>query len=147
MSSSEVLERLIAVCIDSEKRYQHAANDVGKQELEQLFNRQAAARKRDADELQLYRERIYGESKESGTFSGMIDRMAMDFNVAMSMGDTGVVDWCKQNGQAVISEYEKALSENLPSDARAIVGKQLKENRAAVDQLEHVLQTYGGPRS
>lgn len=147
MTSSEVLDRLIAVCVDSEKRYQHAAGDVGKQEFEQLLNRQAQARHRDADELQAYRARTNGMASQSGTFGGMVDRLAMDFNVAMSMGDTGVVNWCKQDLKAVIREYEKALSENLPANARAAVAKQLAGNRAALDQLDDVLQAYGGPRS
>lgn len=147
MTSSEVLDRLIAVCVDSEKRYLHAADDVGKQEFEQLLNRQAQARHRDAAELERYRTGTNGASRESGTFAGMVDRIAMDFNVAMSMGDTGVVDWCKQDLKAVIGEYEKALSENLPAEALAAVTRQLAGNRAALVELDDVLRAYGGPRS
>ena len=93
MTTTETLDHLIKACIDSEKRYRSAANDVGKAKLEQFFNQQADARKRSADELSFERQRVGGgNGEESGTWSGLADRAAMDFSVVMSMGDTGVVD-------------------------------------------------------
>ena len=59
-STQEILDHLIEVCVDSEKRYRSAANDVGKVKLEQFFNQQADARKRSADELAVERQRLGG---------------------------------------------------------------------------------------
>jgi len=147
MNPIEVLDHLIEICIDSEDRYRSAARDVGKANLEQFFNQQAAARKRNADELDLERKRLGGGGEESGTVSGFMDRAAMDFNVIMSMGDTGVVEWCRKDAQSAIDEYQKALTEQLPLTARAAVTWQLTQNRATLASLEKVLRTYGGPRS
>ncbi len=147
MKPIEVLDHLIEICIDSEDRYRSAASDVGKANLEQFFNQQAAARKHNADDLDLERKRLGGVGEESGTFSGFVDRAAMDFNVIMSMGDTGVVEWCRKDAQSAIDEYEKALAEELPLTARAAVTLQQVQNRATLASLEKVLRTFGGPRS
>ena len=147
MTKLETLDHLVKICVDSAERYRRAAADVSKEKLVQFFQQQEAARRRDADELNLERERRGGEGeksgKESGSVGGFIDRTAMDLSVAMSKGDTGVVDWCRQD---VIAEYEKALRE-ADGTARATLERQLAENRATLAALEKVLLPYGGARS
>ena len=147
MTTAEILDHLIEVCVDSEERYRSAANDVGKAKLEQFFNQQAAARKRSADELDVERKRLGGNGHESGTLGGLMDRTAMDFSVVMSMGDTGVVDWCREDEEKVIAEYEKALANNFVPATRKKIEDQLAQSRATLAGLEKVLKAYGGPRS
>jgi uncharacterized protein (TIGR02284 family) len=150
MTKLETLDHLVKTCVDSAERYRRAAADVSKEKLVQFFQQQEAARRRDADELNLERERRGGEGeksgKESGSVGGFIDRTAMDLSVVMSKGDTGVVDWCRQDVKDVIAEYEKALRE-ADGTARAVLERQLAENRATLAALEKVLLPYGGPRS
>ena len=55
MNEIEILDRLINVCIDSQKRYEHAAGDVGRLDLEKFFRRQAAERASAAKELEALR--------------------------------------------------------------------------------------------
>ena len=147
MTTREILDHLIQVRVDSEKRYRSAANDVGKAKLEQFFNQQADARKRSADALNVERQRLGGNGEESGTLGGLVDRAAMDFSVVMSMGDTGVVDWCREDEEKVIAEYEKALAHDFPAATRKKIEDQLAQSRATLAGLEKVLQAYGGPRS
>ena len=108
-------------------------------------------RRRHADELNLERKRLGGEGeqsgKESGSVAGFLDRAEMDLNVVMSMGDTGVVDWCRQDAKDVIAEYEKALQQGFPDTTRATLERQLSENRATLAALEKILKPYGHPRS
>jgi uncharacterized protein (TIGR02284 family) len=151
VTNLETLDNLIKICVDSAERYRRAASDVGKEKLVQFFQGQEAVRRRDADELNAERQRLGGQGerpgKESGSVSGFIDRAEMDLNVVMSMGDTGVVDWCRQDVKDVIVEYEKALRD-VPATTRAILERQLSENRATLAALEKILQPYGGhPRS
>ena len=121
MTKLETLDNLVKICVDSAERYRRAAADVGKEKLVQFFNRQEAARRRQADELNVERKRMGGEGevpgKESGSVGGFIDRTEMDLNVVMSMGDTGVVEWCREDANKVIAEYEKALA------ARGVSGR------------------------
>jgi uncharacterized protein (TIGR02284 family) len=147
MHTLEILDHLIEVCVDSEKRYRSAASDVGKAQLEQFFNQQADARKRSAGELNFERKRIGGNGNESGTWSGLADRTAMDLSVVMSMGDTGVVDWCREDEENVIAEYEKALAHDFLPATRTKLESQLAQSRATLANLEQVLQVYGGARS
>ena len=151
MTNLETLDNLVKICVDSAERYRRAAADVGKEKLVQFFHRQEAVRRRDADELNLERQQLGGEGerpgKESGSVAGFIDRAEMDLNVVMSMGDTGVVDWCRQDAKDVIAEYEKALRQDFPDTTRATLERQLSENRATLSALEKILQPYGHPRS
>jgi uncharacterized protein (TIGR02284 family) len=147
MYPEPILDQLITSCIDSQKRYHHAALDVGKEYLSRFFNQQSEARKHAADELQAQRERLGGKAQESGSVAGLLDRTAMDFNVVMSMGDTGVVEWCRKDAEVASAEYGKALAANPPPEIRSILERQLSEVRATVHSLESVLREYGGPKS
>jgi uncharacterized protein (TIGR02284 family) len=148
MSPVEILDRLIEICVDSEKRYQHAANDVGRDDLESFFNQQAANRKAAADQLQAERSRLGVVKEESGTFGGLVDRAEMDLSVVMSKGDSGVVEWCREDAEKTATEYKKALSSgDLPAPLRPMIERQLTAVRATISELERVLRTYGGPRS
>src|SRR5580693_5018906 len=110
MNPEKNLDRLISVAVDGRKRYHHAALDVGKEYLARFFNRQSDLRKRHADELQAERNRRGIKKDESGSVGGALDTAAMDFSVVMSMGDTGVVDCCRQDAEAAAQEYQKALT-------------------------------------
>jgi len=147
MNPEPNLDRLISICVDSQKRYQHAALDVGKEYLARFFNQQAEARERAANELQVQRERLGAKAPASGSVAGLVDRVAMDFNVVMSMGDTGVVEWCRKDAEAASTEYDNALAENPPPEIRSLLERQLGEIRKTVGGLEAVLQEYGGPKS
>ena len=70
----------------------------------------------------------------------------MDLSVVMSKGDTGVVEWCREDALKVSAEYEKALRD-IDSTSRALLERQLAENRATLASLDKVLKPYGHPRS
>ncbi len=147
MKEMETVDRLINICVDSQKRYEHAASDVGRADLDQFFKRQAQTRMKAASELQRYRGELNGDHKENGSWAGAVDRVAMDFSVVMSMGDSGVVEWCRKDSEEVIAEYQKALAANLSPGVREIVQRQLRESETTMVALEEVLREYGGPRS
>ena len=147
MNLEKTLDRLIAVSVDSQKRYHHAALDVGKEYLAQFFNQQSALRKSHADELQAERDKLGKHKSESGSMGGILDTAAMDFSVVMSMGDTGVVNWCRKDAEAAAKEYQRELVQNPPPHIRAILERHAHEILAAAGNLEKVLQEYGGPRS
>lgn len=146
----ERLDSLIKTCIDSAEEYRRAAADVGKEKLVRFFAQQEAARRCDADELNWVRRQLGGKAEksgeESGSVGGLIDRTAMDLSVVMSKGDTGVVDWCRQDAKDVIAEYQRAIP-NFSGPARATLERQLAGNRATLVALERVLRPYGRPRS
>jgi uncharacterized protein (TIGR02284 family) len=142
------MDRLAAVCIDSEKRYRHAANDVSRDDLVEFFNRQAEIRGNAARELQAARPHDGAAKEESGTFAGLLDRVEMDLSVVMSKGDSGVIDWCREDAKEVAGEYENALrNPELPPGMRPTLEHQLVAVRDAVAELERLLRAYGGPRS
>jgi uncharacterized protein (TIGR02284 family) len=147
MSPNKTLDRLISVSVDSEKRYHHAARDVGKEYLARFFNEQSDTRKRHADVLQGERNKFGADKNGTGSVAGALNTAAMDFNVVMSMGDTGVIEWCRKDAEAAAGEYQRALTDNLAPQLRSILERQVGEIRATVSNLEQVLREYGGPRS
>src|SRR5262249_20273663 len=101
-----------------------------------------------AEDLRLERVRIAGgDGAEHGTLAGFADRAALDFSVVMSKGDTGVIEWCREDDEAVIAEYEKALAQTLPDNVRLMLERQLERVRGAVGKLEGILSVFGKPRS
>jgi uncharacterized protein (TIGR02284 family) len=151
MTKLETLDHLVKICVDSAERYRRAAADVGKEKLVQFFNQLEAERRRHADELNVEREWLGGEGeksgKESGSVGGFIDRKAMDLSVVMSMGDTGVINWCREDARSVIAEYEKALEQEFSNMTRGTLERQLAENQDTLAALESALKPYGKPRS
>ena len=147
MSPEKTLDRLISVSVDSQKRYHHAALDVGKEYLARFFNEQSETRKRHADMLQGERNKLGADKDGSGSVAGALNTAAMDFNVVMSMGDTGVVEWCRKDAEAAAGEYQQALAEIPAPQLHGILERQVGEIRATVASLEQVLREYGGPRS
>jgi uncharacterized protein (TIGR02284 family) len=148
MTPVETLDHLIEISVDSEKRYRHAANDVGRSDLEDFFNRQAANRKAAADELEAERSRLGVVKEESGTFAGLVDRTEMDLSVVMSKGDSGIVEWCQEDAEKAAAEYQKALSiPDLPPSLRPKLERQLAAVGNTISELQRVLRAYGGPRS
>jgi uncharacterized protein (TIGR02284 family) len=148
MGQIETLDHLIGVCIDSEKRYRHAASDVGRDDLESFFKKQAEVRKMAGDQLQAERKRLGVDKEESGTFAGFADRIEMDLSVIHSMGDSGVVEWCLEDAKKVEAEFRDALNgTDLPPQSRLIVERELAAVRGTISELERVLRAYGGPRS
>ena len=143
MNIVDILDRLIAVSIDSEKRYRHAAKDVERTSLEKFFQRQALTRKAAADELSAERMKIKGGANEHGTLTGFADRTALDFSVVMSKGDTGVIEWCREDDEQVSAEYEKALAEKPPERVRLMLERQLMQVCSAVGKLEDTLSVFG----
>ena len=147
MDIVDTLDRLIAVSIDSERRYRHAAKDVERTSLEKFFQWQARNRKAAADELNAERMKVRNGANEHGTLTGLADRTALDFSVVMSKGDTGVMEWCREDDEQVLAEYEKALAEKLPAPVRLMLERQLEQVRSAVGRLEATLSVFGKPRS
>ena len=143
----ETLDRLISVAVDSEHRYRHANLDVSRERLGRFFAAKADARKLMADELEAQREHLGIHKSEHGTLGGVLKRIEMEINVQMSMGDTGIVEWCRKEAEDVIEEYQKALAQNLPPQLRSVVERQLAEVRSTVDSMDKELALYGGPRS
>ena len=147
MKEIDALDKLIDLCVDSQKRYEHAADDVGRQDLEKFFRQRAKSVMIAAEQLRMERAQFTKEPNGNGTWAETVDRAAMDFSVAMSMGDSGVVEWCRKDSEQLIREYDRALAEPLSPRVREIVQGQRAEAERTIAALEEVLREYGGPRS
>ena len=58
-----------------------------------------------------------------------------------------MVEWCKEDDEAVKAEYEKALAADLPQHLRLMIQSQYARITNAVHSLEEVISIFGEPRS
>jgi uncharacterized protein (TIGR02284 family) len=148
MSKAEkTLNELVQFSIDAQKRYRNAADHASISELEVFLRAQSERRQAAAVELQGAILRMGGEPRDSGTLKGDIERLGIDASVAMSMGDSGLVDWCRDEAENLEEHYQEALSEDLPLESRTIVARQAAALRETIGELDGILAAYGGPRS
>jgi len=144
MNRLEILDHLIKVCADSAERYRRAAADVRDEKFVQFFSRQESARRFHAGELNTERKYLVGSADtvhDARSLGGFIDRIAMDLNVVMNIGDAGVISWCRDDAREIIAEYEKALKENYPESTRSKLEHQHMQNRNILAALEKVMSS------
>jgi hypothetical protein len=72
--------------------------------------------------------------QEWGNVGGFVERTAMDLSAVFSKGDTRLVEWCRQDVEDVIAEYEKVV-QGFAGTRRSTLERQLAENRATLAAL------------
>lgn len=147
IKSEETLNGLVQLCIDAQKRYRTAADQASTHELEVFLRAQSEQCQAAAVDLQSAIFKMGAEPENSGTLKGDIERIGIDASVAMSMGDSGLVNWCREEGEKLNRRYQQALLDDLPPVSRSIVAKQAATLRESIEELNRILAAYGGPRS
>jgi uncharacterized protein (TIGR02284 family) len=111
----------------------------GEAALAQTFRDLGAQRGRLSDELQQIAATYGDHIDESGTVAAKVHRgwMAVKDTLAGSDPD-GVLDAAEQGEDHAVSEYEKALTQDISPEFKAVLGRQLDEVRAAHDQVKQL---------
>jgi uncharacterized protein (TIGR02284 family) len=132
-----VLEDLIETCKDGQKGYQDAAEHAKRTDLKTFFNEQRLERGRFAEELRQEQTRL-GEpnKKPTGSVSGAMHRAWIDTKVALGGGDKTILESVEAGEDNAKANYQKALSESLPSNVAEIVRRQAGSVQKAHDQVK-----------
>jgi uncharacterized protein (TIGR02284 family) len=108
----------------------------GEAALSQSFRDLGAKRSQMSDELQRIAATYGDHIDESGTVAAKAHRGWMAVKDAISGSDPkGVLDAAEQGEDHALSEYEKALTEDISPEFRTVLERQLVEVRAAHDQV------------
>ena len=109
----------------------------GEATLAGTFRELGASRARLADELQAIAASYGDQIDESGSLAAKAHRGWMAVKDAIAGSDPdGVLDAAEQGEDHAVSEYEKALGEDISPEFKAVVERQLTEVRAAHDQVK-----------
>jgi uncharacterized protein (TIGR02284 family) len=132
---------LIEVCNERILGYRKAAEEVKDIELEALFERYALQTQSFVKELIPFSDQINAE--EVGTrFVGDAWRIWMDMKSALTNGGRESMLGAAITGEeAAIRSYENNLEENLPTEVRNIIFRQLGEIKSTYETLKSMKST------
>ena len=109
----------------------------GEAALAQTFRELGAKRGQLSDELQKIAASYGDHIDESGTVAAKVHRGWMAVKDALSGSDPdAVLDAAEQGEDHAVSEYEKALTEDISPEFKSVLQRQLTEVRAAHDQVK-----------
>lgn len=136
-TDARVTKDLIETLEDGVKGFESAAQKLeesGRSEVAREFRRFGEQRRKFSTELEALAARYGDDIDESGSVAGAIHRGWMAVKDALSGDDIeGVLDAAEQGEDHAVSEYEKALAENISAELRSTVTRQFQEVKQAHD--------------
>jgi uncharacterized protein (TIGR02284 family) len=136
-----VLNDLIQVSKDGEREFHDCAEKVADPELLNFFTKTSQRCAEGAAMLQEEVNRLGGEPKTEGSFSGAAHRMWSNLKTAVAGNDKdSILKACEIGEQHAVEAYDKALQEDLPADIRAMVEMQHQGVVANRDRVHNLLQ-------
>jgi uncharacterized protein (TIGR02284 family) len=139
MKNKEVVSdvnHLLEVCNERIKGYQNAAKNVKDAELKSVFEKYAQQTKKFEQELLPFSD--YSSPDEAGTrVISDTWRVWMDMKAALTDGSReSMVNASITGEENAISNYEDTLDDDLPSDLRVIIERQLSEIKSAYNHIK-----------
>jgi uncharacterized protein (TIGR02284 family) len=120
----DLIKDLIQTCKDGETGYLHAAGIATDPQLKAYFSEQSLERARFGQELRAEAERLGDKPEASGSVSAVLHRVWFETKATIGLGDQSILNSVEQGEDRAKSDYQKALSGQLPSDLRAIIQRQ-----------------------
>ena len=135
--------------------YRVVASNAKNRALKVLFQTFSQQRHNFKDEIFSEIERLGGQSRPTSSILGMIHRGRIDIFATLTIGDENVEKMLLKEvmlGERVaVRAYARTLNQDLPDETRALVERQFREVRKAVDEMQllrgangkrHVLRLY-----
>lgn len=129
---------LIETLKDGQEGFRQASEAVKDSQLKSLFSEYSLQRSKFAGELQS-EARSLGESDPETTSStaGALHRAWINLKSAITnQDDHAILAECERGEDSAVSEYKKAMEEELPSTLREIISRQYTDVKAAHDRVK-----------
>lgn len=140
MSDDEVcdtLNDLLESCRDGEFGFRECAEHTKAQDIKTLLTRHAAECQEAGYELLTLVKQWGGKPEEGGTLSGALHRGWVSVRGTLSgYTDLAMLDECERGEDAALARYRKALKQNLPMAAKAVVERQAQGAQRNHDQIK-----------
>ncbi len=119
------LNKLIETCKDGEAGFKVCAEDIKRPDIKQLFTQRSRQCAEAAEELQRAVLEFGGQPEDSTSIGADLHRRWVDLKSLVTGKDEATILNEAERGEDVAKErYSEALSQDLPTDIRAIVQRQ-----------------------
>jgi uncharacterized protein (TIGR02284 family) len=136
------LNDLIETCRDGENGFRTAAGAVKDHHVKALFERFARQRAEMVRELQEEVRKLGGNPDNSGSVSATLHRGWMNLKSLVTGADDNALIAEAERGEDIAKAvFQKALKENLPAGARALVEQQAAIVLTAHDEVRKLEKT------
>lgn len=133
----DVLNNLIQISHDGEYGFKACAEQVDSASLKQVFTERAAQCAQAANELSQWVRAQGGEPKEGGTAGGALHRGWVHVKGTVGAdSEVSMLEEAERGEDAALAAYRKALKEELPSDVRALIERQIQGTQQNHDQIK-----------
>jgi uncharacterized protein (TIGR02284 family) len=144
-NDASVTKDLLQTLEDGRAGYEKGAEKLDSTDAPELaptFRKYRDQRAAFAIELRSLAQQYGDQLDESGSVAGTLHRSWLSLKDALSGSKPdGVLDAAEQGEDHAVSEYEKALDEDISPELRAVVQRQLTEIRAAHDDVKALRTT------
>src|SRR5260370_29486319 len=130
------LNNLIETCKDGENGFRTAAAGGKDGELKMLFDTYSRQRAKFAAALQDEIRVLGGDPEKSGSTAAVLHRGWINIKSTVTGQDeAAVISECERGEDSAVRNYEDALKENLPADAKSTVQRQFAQVKEAHDRI------------
>lgn len=132
----DTLNNLLEICRDGEYGFTESAEHTKTQEVKSVFLQRAGDCRSAATELQQLILEMGGEPEEGGTVSGAMHRGWVAVKGSLSgYSDIDMLEECERGEDVALAQYRKALKQDLPMQAKAVVERQAQGTQRNHDQI------------
>ena len=132
----DTLNNLLEICRDGEFGFTESAEHTKTQEVKSVFLQRAGDCRSAAAELQQLIIEMGGEPEEGGTVSGAMHRGWVAVKGSLSgYSDIDMLEECERGEDVALAQYRKALKQDLPMQAKAVVERQAQGTQRNHDQI------------
>jgi uncharacterized protein (TIGR02284 family) len=132
------INSLIETLKDGQEGFKQASEGVKDSNLKSLFNEYSQQRSRFVTELQNEAKNLGEfEPEEGSSAAGAMHRAWINLKSVVTSGDDhAILAECERGEDVAVSEYEKALEEDISSPVREIISRQFSEVKSAHDRIK-----------
>ena len=135
----DTLNNLLEICRDGEFGFTESAEHTKTQEVKTVFLQRAGDCRSAATELQELISEMGGEPDEGGTVSGAMHRGWVAVKGSLSgYSDIDMLEECERAEDVALAQYRKALKQDLPMRAKAVVERQAQGTQINHDQIRNL---------
>lgn len=143
----DTLNDLLESCRDGEYGFRECSEHTKAVDVKTVFNQRAGDCRSAASELRQLIIELGGEPDEGGTVSEALHRGWVSVKGTLSgYSDYDMLDECERAEDVALARYRKALKQNLPMHAKAVVERQAQGAKTNHDQIKAMRDAHKANR-
>lgn len=141
-SMTEVLNRMLRTCYDSQQGYKAAAEHISSSIISKLLNDYSVQRGRYANELIDEILKYCGAPVAADGIVQNVKRGWQNLTDVLNKKDVNaIIHECRKGDEAAMDQYEQILAENLPPMTKSMLMKHYEGMRQSVSRLKVLQKT------